>query len=379
MPFDGDDDDDDFGGFEAAPTISNTNELSTNKSGQKKDKQLPDWLIQHSINTSLPHSESHLEDFSIETTQTPYNHNNGNNDSYLVKQLQEELSLTEEHLLDQQTKYLQTQTKHRQEIDDTTNNFNNAVLEFQKLLKQGLTQQKEALTKQFKTQLDQQAIEYDLKLKQKLREVRERNDAEITTRLENKFAEFQDRMIMNYESDLQDLDVKVKRTVAQAVREENISEKGRLKQNFDAVEKEMKNETEKYVQICFMNQSETFKEQIKSGVQQEHLIHKDLINSKLEKLCKSSEDKRRETNLLFNRHMTGLNFFLDNAHKQMGIISQAQTDLLKNKDIIDYYGDINNNNVTVDPISSLGFNSIKPKREESDKEIPDELLLADLT
>ena len=72
---------------------------------------------------------------------------------------------------------------------------------------------------------------------------------------------------------------------------------------------------------------------------QEHLIHKDLINSKLEKLFKSSEEKRRLTNILFARHMGRLNFFVDNAHKQLTTLKEAQSDMLKNKDIIDYFGD----------------------------------------
>jgi Na+/phosphate symporter len=72
---------------------------------------------------------------------------------------------------------------------------------------------------------------------------------------------------------------------------------------------------------------------------QEHLIHKDLINNKLEKLFKSSEEKRRMTNILFARHMSGLNFFVDNAHKQLTILKDAQKDMLKNKEIIDYFGD----------------------------------------
>ena len=73
---------------------------------------------------------------------------------------------------------------------------------------------------------------------------------------------------------------------------------------------------------------------------QENLIHKDLINSKLERLFKASEEKRKKTNILFARHMSSLNFFIDNAHKQFSILREAQKDLLKNKDIVDYYGDV---------------------------------------
>ncbi len=103
-------------------------------------------------------------------------------------------------------------------------------------------------------------------------------------------------------------------------------------------------------------------------MQQEHLIHKDLINTRLEKLFKSSEEKRRATNLLLSRHMSGLNFFIDSAHKQMGILNQAQADLLKNRETIDYYGDINNN-------VRLSGSDVSKQPEQ---EFTDECLLADL-
>ena len=77
---------------------------------------------------------------------------------------------------------------------------------------------------------------------------------------------------------------------------------------------------------------------------QEHLIHKDLINSKLEKLFKSSEEKRRMTNILFSRHLGGLNFFVENAHKQLGLLKEAHKEMLKNKEIIDYFGDAGDKN-----------------------------------
>lgn len=335
------------------------------------------------MNTLLPKSESKLlDDLSAENLSTIHTSETTLNSDLLVKQLQEELNVTKEHLLDQQTKYLQTQTKHRKEIDDTTNNFNNSVKEFQVLMKQSLAQQRELLTHEFKVLLQQQAAEYELKMNQKIKDLKARHEAELDRQLEDKLVNFQERMIVNQQSELQDIDVKIRKIVAQSVKEENLVEKARLKQNFEQIEKELKNEAEKHVQICFKNQSEVFKEQIKSGIQQEHLIHKDLINNKLEKLFRSSEEKRRATNLLFNRHMSGLNFFFDNARKQLGIINQAQNDLLKNRDIVDYYGDINNNNNSnsTSGNSSGGLSiSSEPviQREASEEEI-DELLLKDL-
>ena len=106
---------------------------------------------------------------------------------------------------------------------------------------------------------------------------------------------------------------------------------------------------------------------------QEHLIHKDLINSKLEKLFKSSEEKRRITNMLFARHMSGLNFFVDNAHKQLTILKEAQKDMLKNKDVIDYYGD--NGEKGGDESANNGNNSLKKSLMQS----VSSLSLSDLT
>lgn len=373
------DNDDDFGGFEAAPTITNTlSSANTQAKSLTPKTELPSWLLEQSGKTTLPKSESVLEDIS-----SPSINSKSSLDPVIYKQLQDELSITKEQLLDQQTRYLQTQTRHRQEIDDTTNNFNNAVREFQSLMKQSLAQQRELLTREFNIQLEKQGRDYDLKLKQVVKELEARYDSVLDTRLENKFTEFQERMILNYESDLQDLDIKVRKIASQAVKEENLVEKARLKQNFEHIERGLKADTEKYVQVCFKNQNESFKEQIKSGIQQEHFIHKDLINNKLEKLYKASEEKRRASNILFHRHMNGLSFFMDNAHKQLGIINQAQQDLLKNKDTVDYYGDINNNNFSSESYKEPGslFGAMKQKGldTKSDTELPDECLIDDLT
>ena len=147
--------------------------------------------------------------------------------------------------------------------------------------------------------------------------------------------------------------------------------------------------------MSLKNQGEIFKEQIKSGIQQEHLIHKDLINTRLEKLFKASEEKRRATNLLFNRHMTGLGFFLDNAHKHMGILNQAHADLLKNRDLVDYYGDVSSTTFSSEVYREAGslFGSVKAKRQlegrqmsrelgdngELEEKVEDEELLADFS
>lgn len=119
------------------------------------------------------------------------------------------------------------------------------------------------------------------------------------------------------------MEIKMKHAIDASLKDEFLGDKLKLKQRFEQLEKELKTDIDKHIQTYFRNQSETYKEQIKSGVMQEHLIHKDLINSKLEKLFKASEDKRRMNQLLFTRHLSGLNFFVDNAHKQLGILREV--------------------------------------------------------
>lgn len=358
--------DDDFGGFEAAPTINDSSE-------SKPKQELPEWLLNQS-NNSISSTSSHFNPEPVNI------HINDSNNAETIRKLQNELSETKEHLIDQQTKYLQAQTKHRQEIDDTTTAFNNSIKEFQIIMKQSLAKQRESCMKEFKVLLEQQANEYELKLKQRTREMYLKQEGELNNKIESTLTMFQERMALNYESDLQDMDVKIKKIVSQTIKEENLVEKSKLRQNFDHIEKELKVDMEKYVQNYFKAQSETFKDQIKSGVEQEHLIHKDLINKKLEKLYKSSEEKRRESNLIFNRHLGGLNFFIENAHKQMSILNKAQSDFLKNKDMVEFYGDANSNTnfTTGDSISLFGSVKAKNNSFKLDEEVPDENLLDDL-
>lgn len=119
------------------------------------------------------------------------------------------------------------------------------------------------------------------------------------------------------------MEIKMKHAIDASLKEEFLGDKLMLKQSFERLEKDLKTDMEKFIQNYFRTQSEIYKEQIKSGVMQEHLIHKDMINSKLEKLFKASEDKRRRTQILFARHLSGLNFFVDNAHKQLGILKDV--------------------------------------------------------
>lgn len=64
----------------------------------------------------------------------------------------------------------------------------------------------------------------------------------------------------------------------------------------------------------------------------------------------------------------------------MSILNKAQNDFLKNKDIVEFYGDSNNNTTSGDTISLFG--SVKSKNNllklNEEEEIPDENLLDDL-
>ena len=156
----------------------------------------------------------------------------------------------------------------------------------------------------------------------------------LSEKMEDKLVELQEKLLTHFQSDSDDLELKIRRIIENLRVEEQL----KTKQTLDQIEKDLKIESEKIVQQQFKNQIELFKDQIKCTMQQEHLIHKDLINSKLEKLYKSSEEKRRNASLLFSSHLGGLNFFIENAHKQIQILNQAHNDLLKNKEIVDYYG-----------------------------------------
>ncbi len=126
------------------------------------------------------------------------------------------------------------------------------------------------------------------------------------------------------------MDTKMKQRIESSLKDEFVGDKLKAKQNFERLERDLKADMEKTIQTHFRNMSETYKEQIKSGVMQEHLIHKDLINSKLERLFKTSEEKRRRTQVLFARHLSGLNFFVDNASKQLGILKEVCLHMFNN-------------------------------------------------
>jgi hypothetical protein len=261
----------------------------------------------------------------------------------VIRSLQDELATVKEQLIDHQTSYLQMQTQHRQEIEEKTLGFNHSVSnhslivykEFQNMMRE----HREQCSKDFKLQLEQAHREQEKRLNERAKEIAAKVEKDLNEKYEHRLSIFQENLIKHYESEFEDLEVKVRKIVGTMIRDEHSREMGSVKQSMERLEKNLRAQTEKYVQSYFMNQCEHFKEQIKSGVLQEHLIHKDLINSKLEKLFRASEEKRRKTQFLFTRHLSGLNFFVDNAHKQLSILKECHQDLLKNKEIADYYGD----------------------------------------
>lgn len=75
----------------------------------------------------------------------------------MVKLLQEELSRTKELLLDQQTSYLQLQTQHRQELEETGSSAGKTLKDFQGILEKALSQQREMMINEFKNyQIEQE-------------------------------------------------------------------------------------------------------------------------------------------------------------------------------------------------------------------------------
>jgi hypothetical protein len=315
---------------------------------------LPNWLLARTFeNKSKSQSPimSPTNSKSIHSSPT-----NVNKDSLeaTVRQLQDDLSKTKQQLIEQQTIYLQLESQHRQDAEEKTRMFTSSLMkiykEFESLLKQSLVEQRDSCLKEFKALLDKHRFEQEEKLRQQFK------DYEV------KLVDLQEGIIKHTESEFEDMDIKVKKIVNGVLRDEQEKEKAKLKSSLDQIESKVKLDTEKYVQNYFKTQSELFKEQIKTGIQQEHLIHKDMINSKLEKLCKASEEKRRSANTLFARHLSGFNFFVDNAQKQLSILKEAHKDLFKNNETIDSYEDYLANSTSGDqlkqPTSSLSSLSL---------------------
>lgn len=84
----------------------------------------------------------------------------------------------------------------------------------------------------------------------------------------------------------------------------------------------------------------TFQEQIKSNIEQEMLILKDIVNKKLEKLIKGYEIKQKNSNYLYSRQLTNLTSFLDSAKTQIDLMQnhiKKQSELTSKNEISDDY------------------------------------------
>ena len=282
-------------------------------------------------------------------------------DNRTIESLQDELSRTKEHLLDQQMSYIQLQTEHRQELQSPR-----VLKQLQNIMNQAMNAQRESLRNEFQLKQD----ELKLNLIEKVKEVNKTFEKSLSEKFECKLAEFQEKLIKHYESEFEDLELKIKFLIEKQIKEMNLNEKNKFKNEFVHFENELKQNNDKQMQKFFHSQADMFKDQVKSTILQEHLIHKDLINSKLEKLFRDSEEKRRKTNILFAKHMNGLNFFIENASKQMGILKEAQKDMLKNREIVDFYGDSktsvdSNSNYSLSNYANFLEPSIKPNLEKS--------------
>ncbi|RNA39323.1 hypothetical protein BpHYR1_031887 [Brachionus plicatilis] len=331
--------DDEFGGFEAAP--SSSSQVSQKKIESDSRNKLPEWILDQTKSVSL-----------------------NSEDNNTIESLQDELSRTKEHLLDQQMSYIQLQAEHRQELDSPK-----ALKQLQTFMNQALQAQHEALSKEFR----QRQHDLELTLIEKVREINKKFEKNLSEKFECKLAEFQETLIKHYESEFEDLELKIKFLIEKQLKEMNIEEKKQFKNEFVSLEHQLKQNNDKQMQKFFQSQADMFRDQAKSTILQEHLIHKDLINSKLEKLFRDSEEKRRKTNILFAKHLNGLNFFIENAAKQMGILREAQKDMLKNKEIVDFFGDagpsgssaISNSNYSLSNFANFVDPTLKSSFEQS--------------
>lgn len=269
--------------------------------------------------------------------------------------------------------YIQLQTEHRQELQSPR-----ILKQFQSIMNQALLAQRESLKNEF----GQKQHQLELTLVEKIRDINKTFEKNICEKFECKLAEFQETLIKHYESEFEDLELKIKFLIEKQIKETNLHEKNQFKNEFAALEQELKQNNDKQMQKFFHSQADMFKDQVKSTLMQEHLIHKDLINSKLEKLFRDSEEKRRKTNILFAKHLNGLNFFVENASKQMSILRDAQKDMLKNKEIVDFYGEssasgstnMNNSNYS---LSNFLDPTLKSQSKENSFEFEDDPNLID--
>jgi hypothetical protein len=239
--------------------------IKNNISKAKPQEKIPDWVLQPSISPISPVSaNANINMQANQITKPLLAIKTGNYDNSLaIKQLQDELSLTKEQLIDQQTMYLQLQAQHRQDLEDKNNLINKSIhsvyKEFQVLLEKKLNEQKEIYLKEFKSLIEKQNAEYEKYIVNKISEIHKSYETQFNERFENKIVEIQEQLISHNVSEYENLEMKVTKLVKNMVKDEQANEKVLVKQNFDKLEKELKSQTEGIVQNMLINQSEMFK------------------------------------------------------------------------------------------------------------------------
>ncbi len=142
-------------------------------------------------------NESNLEDSLKRQPMTPdWLLPQSNIQVKTISQLQDELNHIKIQLIDQQT-------KHKKDLND-----------FQNVLNQSLAQQKN----EFKQFLSQYASENDFKIK----EIQAKQEKILSEKMEDKLVELQEKLLTHFQSDSDDLELKIRRVIENLRLEEQL-------------------------------------------------------------------------------------------------------------------------------------------------------------
>jgi hypothetical protein len=118
---------------------------------------------------------------------------------------------------------------------------------------QKLKLQRESTNKDLKDLLDRHARDQESRL---LGQLRLSYQSELQEQLETKLVEYQEKLIKYTESKCEDNDLKIKNMVANAIRDESLSEKLKLKQSLDLMERNLKADLKADSSNFFITQAE---------------------------------------------------------------------------------------------------------------------------
>jgi hypothetical protein len=252
-----------------------------------------------------------------------------------LQSLQNELKQTRHQLTLVQAKH---QSELTQKMKEITSAFANTIKSMEAKFESRLSQQRIELEKEMTERLKKQSEEQE---KNVLRMVNSQSvfdqstcEANMSNKLESQLVQHQEKLIKYTDSQLEDTEMKIKNVIGQMIQADYAKEKLNFKMNFEQLERKFKADLEKSNETIVLNQSEILAERLKSSVMQEHLILTDLIKKKLDQIQKNSDEKRKKSSRLYSQHLSGLQFFVDNAHKELSILKEAHIDL-KDKDLID--------------------------------------------